>query len=147
METLASRAWNTSCKFTSAKTGSRNVVKYRWEVPISVPCVGYNETKVSLVVFHGDVTTILSTTAGALMHGGHWLVMRSVMREVRDLSSCESEFHGKESGAVRESLMIYICRKDGEKTETLAVYCDAVVSHMVQRLGAREHCNVEVKWL
>ena len=45
------------------------------------------------------------------MHGGHWLVMWSVMREVRDLSSCESEFHGKESGAVRESLMNYICRK------------------------------------
>ena len=30
----------------------------RWEVTISVPCVGYNETKDSLVVFHGDVTTI-----------------------------------------------------------------------------------------
>ena len=28
----------------------------RWTVPISVPCVGYNETKDSLVVFHGDVT-------------------------------------------------------------------------------------------
>ena len=77
----------------------------RWKVLISVPCVGYNETEDSLVVLHGDVTTILSTTAGALMHGGHWLVMWSVMREVRDLSSCESECHGKESGAVRESLM------------------------------------------
>ena len=77
----------------------------RWEVLKSVPCVGYNETKDSLVVFHGDVTTILSTTAGALMHGGHWPVMWSVMLEVRDLSSLESEFHGKESGAVRESLM------------------------------------------
>ena len=77
----------------------------RRKVPISVPCVVYNETKDSLVVFHGDVTTILSTTAGALMHGGHWLVMWSVMWKVRDLSSCESESHGQESGAVRESMM------------------------------------------
>ena len=115
----------------------------RWEVLISVPCVGYNETKDSLVVFHGDVTTIISTTAGALMHGGHWLVMWSVMREVGDLSSCESEFHGKESGAVRESLMHYICRKDEEQTKTLTVHCDAVASRMVQRLGARKQCNVE----
>ena len=59
----------------------------RWKVPISVPCVAYNETKDSLVVFHGDVPTILSTTAGALMNGGHWVVMWSVMREVTDLSS------------------------------------------------------------
>ena len=51
------------------------------------------------------------------MHGCHWLAIWSVMREVRDLSSCESEFHGKESGAVRESLMNYICRKDREQTE------------------------------
>ena len=69
------------------------------------------------------------------MHGGHCLVMWSVMREVRDLSSCESEFHGKESGA------------DRELTKTLAVHCDAVASGMVQRLGARKHCNVEVKLL
>ena len=72
---------------------------------ISMPYVGFNETRDSLVVFHGDVTTILLTTAGALMHGVHWLVTWSVMREVRDLSSCESECHGKESGAMRESLM------------------------------------------
>ena len=71
----------------------------------------------------------------------------SVMREVRNLSSCESEFHGKESGAVRESLMNYICRKDREQTKTLAARCDAVASRMAQRLGARKHCNVEVKWL
>ena len=86
----------------------------RRKVPISVPCVGYNETKDSLVVLHGDVTTMLSTTGGALMHGGHSLVMWSVMREVGDLSSCVSECHGKESGAVRESLMNYFCRKDRE---------------------------------
>ena len=111
--------------------------KDRWKVPTSVPCVGYL----------GDVTTILSTTVGALMHGGHWLVMRSMMQEVRDVSSCKSEFHGKESGAVRESLMNYICRKDREQTKTLAVHCDAVARRMVQRLGARKHCNFEVKWL
>ena len=110
----------------------------RWKVLISVPCVGYNDIKDSLVVFHGDVTRILSTTAGALMHGSHWLVMRSVMREVRDLSSCESECHGKESGAARESLRNYICRKDREQTKTLAARCDAVESRMAQRLGARK---------
>ena len=47
----------------------------RWKVLMSVPCVGYNEVKDSLVVFHGEVTTILSTTVGALTHGGHWVVM------------------------------------------------------------------------
>ena len=109
----------------------------RWKVLIRVPCVGYNETKDSLVVF-----TMLSTTAGALMHEGHWLVMWSVMREVRDLSSCVSECLGKESRAMRESLMSYICRKDKEQMETCAV-----ASCMVQRLGTRKHCHVVVKWL
>ena len=109
---------------------------------ISMPYVGFNETRDSLVVFHGDVTTILLTTAGALMHGVHWLVTWSVMREVRDLSSCESECHGKESGAMRESLMNYISRKDQEQRETCAV-----ASRMVQRLGTRKHCHVVVKWL
>ena len=112
-----------------------------------MPCVGYNETKDSMVVLHRDVTTKLSTTAGALMHGGHWLVTRSVMREVRDLSSCVSGCYGKESGAVKESLMNYIYRKDREQTETLAVHCDAVASRMVHRLGVRRHCHVVVKWL
>ena len=96
----------------------------RWQVPKSVPCVGYNETKDSLVVFHGDVTTKLST-AGGLMHGGHWLVMWSVMREVRDLSSCVSECHRKDPGAMRESLMNCICRKDNEEMET----CGQVVRY------------------
>ena len=74
-------------------------------------------------------------------------MMWSVMRQVRDLPSCVSECHGEESGAVKESLMNYICRKDREQTETLAVHCDAVASRMVQRLGARKHCHVVVKWL
>ena len=47
--------------------------------------------------------------------------------------------------------MNYIYRKDKEQTETetCAVHCDAVASRMVQRLGARKHCNGEVKrlWL
>ena len=73
-------------------------------------------------------------------------MMWSVMREVRDLSSCVSECHG-ESGAVKESLMNYIYRKDREQTETLAVHCDVVASRMLQRLGARKHCHVVVKWL
>ena len=38
--------------------------------------------------------------------------------------------------------MNYICRKDQEQMETCAV-----ASRMVQRLGARKHCHVEVKWL
>ena len=127
---VASSRWQTLARGTLCED--------RWKVIISVPCVGYHETKDSLVVFHGDVTTILSTTSGALMHGGHWLVMWSVMREVGDLPSCESECHGKESGAVRGSLMNYICRKDREQTKTVAVHCDAVASRMAQRLGARK---------
>ena len=43
----------------------------------------------------GDVTKPLSTTtAGALMHGDHWIEQRSVMRKVSAISSGESEFHG-----------------------------------------------------
>ena len=81
------------------------------------------------------------------MHGGHLLVMWSVMREVRDLSSCVPECNGEESGAMKESLMNYISHKDREQTETLAIHCDAVASRMVQRLGPRKHCHVVVKWL
>ena len=73
--------------------------------------------------------------------------MWSVMREVRDLSSCETECCGEESGAVKESLMNYIYRKDREQTETLAVHCDAVASRVIQRLDPRKHCHVVVKWL
>ena len=72
-------------------------------------------------------------------------MMWSVMREVRDLSSCVSQCHGEGSGAVKESLMNYICRKGKEQTETCAVHCDAVANRMIQRLGTRKRCNVEVK--
>ena len=75
LETLESRSWNTGCKFTLAETGSRNVVRRSVESSHERSCVGYNEVKDSLVVFHGEVTTILSTTAGALTHGGPWVVM------------------------------------------------------------------------
>ena len=61
------------------------------------------------------------------MHGGHW----SVMREVKDLSSSVSECHGKESGAMMESLMNHTYRKDKEQTERCAVHCDAEASRMV----------------
>ena len=81
--------------FSWQRLARRTLCEDRWTVLISVPCAGYNETKDSLVLFHGEVTTTMSTTAGALVLGGHWLVMRSVIREVRDLSSCECEFHGK----------------------------------------------------
>ena len=49
----------------------------------------------------GDVTTRLSTTTGALMHGAHWLEGWSVTQKVRALSSGESEFYAQGSGAVQ----------------------------------------------
>ena len=96
----------------------------------------------------GDATKPLSTTtAGALMHGDHWMKERSVMRKVRAVSSGESEFHGLGTGAVRRLLTKHSCREDREQTKTLAVHCDSVASHMKQRLGASTSCNEKVKWL
>ena len=68
----------------------------------------------------GDMTTRLSTTitAGALMHGDHWLEERSLMRKVRAVSSGESKFHGLGTGAVRRLLMRYICREEREREQT-----------------------------
>ena len=43
----------------------------------------------------GHVTTRLLTTAGALMHGAHWLEGWSVTQKVRVLSSGESEFYAR----------------------------------------------------
>ena len=64
----------------------------------------------------GDVTKRLSTTtAGALMHGDHWLEERSLMRIVRAVATGESEFHGLGTGAVTRLLMRYICR--GERAD------------------------------
>ena len=43
----------------------------------------------------GDVTTRLSTTAGALMHGVRWLEEWSVTQKLRALSSGDSEFYAQ----------------------------------------------------
>ena len=125
------------------RLGRGTLCEDRW----TMPCVGYNETEHSLVVFHGATTTRLSTIAGALMCGDHWLEEWSVTRKVRALSSGESESHREEPRAVREPLMRYICSKDREQTKTLVDHYDSVASCMKQRLGARKHGNIEVKWL
>ena len=52
----------------------------------------------------GDVATRLSTTAGALMHGAHWLKGWSVTQKVRALSSEESEFYAQGSGCSTRSV-------------------------------------------
>ena len=69
----------------------------------------------------GDVTTRLSTTAGALMHGAHWLEGWSVTQKVRALSSRESAFCAQGSGAARGLLMKHICHEAGEPTKTLVL--------------------------
>ena len=96
----------------------------------------------------GDVTTRLSMTAGALMHGAHWLEGWSVTRKVRALSSGESEFYAQGSGAARGLLMKHICHEAGEATKKLVLHCDSVASRgMAQRLGAGKCRHIEVKWL
>ena len=96
----------------------------------------------------GDVTTRLSTTAGALMHGDHWLEGWSVTQKVRALPSGESEFYAQESGAVRGLLMKHICHGAGEPTKTLVLHCDPVACRgMAQRLGTGKCRHIEVKWL
>ena len=87
----------------------------------------------------GDVTTRLSTTTGALMHGAHWLEGLSVTQKVRALSSGESEFYAQGSGAARGLLMKHICHEAGETTKSLVLHCDSVASRgMAQWLGCWE---------
>ena len=96
----------------------------------------------------GDVTTRLSTTAGALMHGAHWLEGWSVTLKVRALSSRESEFYAQGSGAARGWLLKDICHEAGEPTKKLVLHCDSVASRgMAQRLGTGKCRHIEVKWL
>ena len=96
----------------------------------------------------GDVTTRLSTTAGALMHGAHWLEGWSMTQKVRALSSGESEFYAQGSGAARGLLMKHICHEAGEQKNTLVFHCDSVASRgMAQRFGAEKCRHIEVKWL
>ena len=94
----------------------------------------------------GNVTTRLSTTAGALMRGAHWLEGWSVTQKVRALSSGESEFYAQGSGAARGLLMQHICHEAEESTKTLVLHCDSVASRgMAQRLGAGKCRHIEVK--
>ena len=96
----------------------------------------------------GDVTTRLSTTAGALMYGDNWLDGWSVTQKVGTLSSGESEFYAQRSGAARGLLMKHICHEAGEPTKTLVLQRDSVASRaMAQRLGAGKCRHIELKWL
>ena len=101
--------------------------------------------------FAGDVTKRLSTTtAGALMHGGHWMEERSVMRKVRAASSGEAEFRGLGTGEVTRQLTKHICREERERADEkkkLVAHFDSMASHMEQQLGASESCNDKMKWL
>ena len=96
----------------------------------------------------GDATEPLSTTtAGALMHGDHWMEERSVMQKVRAVSSGEAEVHGLGTGAVRRLLTKHIRGEDREQTKILVVYFDSMASHMEHQLSASVSCNEKVKWL
>ena len=75
----------------------------------------------------GDVTRRLSTTAGALVHGDHWLERWSVTQKV---------IIGRSFGAARGLLMKHICHKAGETARTLVLHCDWV---------ARDGCGRDKK--
>ena len=77
----------------------------------------------------GNVTTRLSTTAGALMHGDHWLERWSVTQKV---------IVGRRFGAARGLLMKHIVKKAGETARTLALRCDWV---------ACDGCGRDKKWM
>ena len=88
------------------KRVARYLVGHR-EITISFPYQS-NQSQIDCYTdadWAGDVTTRLSTTAGALMHGAHWLEGWSVTQKVRALSSGESEFCAQGSGAARGLLM------------------------------------------
>ena len=131
----------------------KRVAKYlvgHREITISYPYQG-NPSQIDCYTdadWAGDVTTRLSTTAGALMHGVQWLEGWSVTQKVRALSSGESEFYAQGSGAARGLSMKHICHEAGEPTKTLVLHCDSVASRgMAQRLGAGKCRHIEVKWL
>ena len=83
----------------------------------------------------GEVTTRLSTTAGALMHGAHCLEGWFVTQKVRGLSSGESEVNGQGSGAARGLLMEHICHEAGEPTKTLVLHCDSLASWLLENVA------------
>ena len=131
------------------KRVTRYLVGHR-EITISCPYQG-NPSQIDCNTdadWAGDVTTRLSTTAGALMYGAHRHEGWSVTQKVRALSSGESEFYAQRSGAARGLLMKHICHEAGEPTKTLVVHCDSVASRgMARRLGDGKCRHIEVKWL
>ena len=64
----------------------------------------YNETKDSLVVFHGDVTTIYCQP-GASMHGGHWGEQTKTLAVRYDAS-------GKSYGTTTGCEKTFTCRSE-----------------------------------
>ena len=92
----------------------------------------------------GDVTTRLSTTAGALMHGVHWLEEWSVTQKLRALSSGDSEFYAQGSGAARGLLMKHLGQEAGEPKKTLVLHRDSVAN---RGMGAGKCRHIEMKWL
>ena len=118
------------------KRVARYLVGHR-EVAINYPYLD-NPSQIDCYTDAGlaaDVATRVSTTAGALMHGAHWLEGWSVTQKVRDLSSGESEFHAQGSGAARGLLMNHICHEAGEPTKTLVLHRDSVASHGTAKVG------------
>ena len=78
----------------------------------------FNCFTIAIAEWAGDATKPLSTTtAGALMHGDHWMEERSVMRNVRAISSGESEFHGLGTEAVTRLLMKNTCCEERERAD------------------------------
>ena len=112
-----------------------------------VSCVGYKKTKDSLVVFswrrdYNIVNNSWSVDAWRSLAGD---VFGDAGSQRLDIMRVRMPW--RKSGAVKESLRNYNCRKDREQSETVAIRCDAVTSRMVQRLVARKHCHVKVTWL
>ena len=54
LETLECHVRDTGCKFKLERLARETLCDGHWEVFTCVPCVAYNETEDSLVMFHGD---------------------------------------------------------------------------------------------
>ena len=96
-----------------------------------------------------DVAPQLSTTAGLLMHGAHWLEGWSATQKVRALSSGELAFYSQSFGAARGLLMKHICREPGEpkKNTRASLLILLQVVAWQKDLGAGKCRRSEVKWL
>ena len=65
----------------------------------------YQDNPSQINFFTEAVATRLSTTAGTLMRGAHWLEGWSLTQKVSALSPGESEFYSQGSGFARGLLM------------------------------------------